>query len=187
MYILGLFIGIGIFLGCIIAYNQRGDVKDYMESSGMCSILMMGLLACIFLASPPHSKYNYHTVYANDIKAIIKVTATQDDNDKTVTLTGGETLSDITAKSIRNNDYSGTLTATKNKTQSTRDFKYLIVKGSDDATKVTKIEYGTKTRYLTLFGLIDFDFMPIKSKAVRVTLSESKEMTDLSNLLDGKK
>lgn len=187
MYILVIFIGIGIFLGCIIAHNEWGYFEDYVAYSSICSILMIVLLVGILIFSPMHSKYNYHTVYANDIKATIKVMAKQDDKDNTVTLIGGDDLSGITAKTIRSNDYTGTITASKGKTQSTRDFERLIVKGSDNGTRVTKIEYGTETKYLTLFGLIDFDVMPIKYKTAWVTLSASKEMDDLSNLLDGKK
>ena len=107
-----------------------------------------------------------------------------------ITITGGTGIKGITASNLKqkSEDYtiSGTITASKNGSQSTKDFDQLVVKGPDTATKVTKIEYGTEKSCPTLFGIYKFSDGYDEYKTVKVTLSDEKGAKELANLLDGK-
>ena len=175
-----IFITIGIIIGCIFTYCIKDT--NYFLNSFLFSLLMLLILPIITLFSPTYSTYKFHTVYTNNMKATITVKARQDYTSKYVTLTAGKELPNITAKTL-NNDYStGTLTASKGKGQITKDYEQLIVKGSENATKISKIEYGTETRYSTIVGLKHFNLHPRKYETVRITLSETKDVKDLSTL-----
>lgn len=71
--------------------------------------------------------------------------------------------------------------------KSTKDFDKLVVKGSETAMKVTKIEYGTEKTCPTLFGIYKFQDAYDEYKTVKVTLSNENGSKELANLLDGEK
>lgn len=194
MTLLLILLFLSIIIGCRIAKKTDGDNGDYVEymiSSTMVFVVSMVLILFISLCSPKHSEYNYHTVYANNMDAAITVKANDDSlPNGSITITGGKNIKDITTYTLeqKSEDYiiSGTITASKNGGQSTKDFDKLVVKGPKTATKVTKIEYGTEKSCPTLFGIYKFSDGYDTQTNVRVTLSDEKGSKELANLLDGK-
>ncbi len=181
---------LSIVIGCIIAKDNDSDVFGYGVSIIITMGGFLGLLICICIASPTHSDYNYHTIYTNKIDATITVTAKDSSlHNGTLTFKGGDTLNDVTKSdvdTVQDSLISGTITASKNGKQSKKNFDHLIIKGPDTATNVTKIEYGTETRYPTIFGLYILKDFPSKYDNVQVTLSDELGSKELTNLLDGK-
>lgn len=191
MTLLLILLFISIIIGCRIAKKNDSDGVGYFVSSMIVFAISLILMLFISLCSPKHSEYNYHTVYANNIDAAITVKANDDSSPNgLITITGGNNIKGITASNLeqKSEDYtiSGTITASKNGSQSTKDFDKLIVKGPETATKVTKIEYGTEKSCPTLFGIYKFSDGYDEYKTVKVTLSDEKGAKELSNLLDGK-
>ena len=191
MTLIIILVFISIVIGCRIAKKQNSDAVGYFVSSTIVFVVSMILMCFISLCSPKHSEYNYHTVYANNIDAVITVKANDDSSpNRSITITGGKNIKDITTYKLeqKSEDYiiSGTITASKNGGQSTKDFDKLVVKGPETATKVTKIEYGTEKSCPTLFGIYKFSDGYDEYKTVKVTLSDEKGSKELTNLLEGK-
>ena len=181
---------LSIVIGCIIAKYNDSDVFGYGVSIiiTMCAFLFW--ISFISLFSPTHSDYNYHTIYTNKIDASITVNAIDSLlHNGTLTFKGGDTLNDVTKSdvdTVQDSLIAGTITASKDGNQSKKNFDHLIIKGTDTATNVTKIEYGTETKYPTIFGLYVLKDFPRKYDNVQVTLSNVKGVKELANLLDGK-
>lgn len=191
MTLLLILLFISIIIGCCIAKKQNSDAAGYVVTSFMVFTISLILMLYISLCSPKHSEYSYHTVYANNIDASITVKANHNSlPNGSITITGGNNIKGITISNLeqKSEDYtiSGTITASKNGSQSTKDFDKLVVKGPETATKVTKIEYGTEKSCPTLFGIYKFSDGYDEYKTVKVTLSDEKGAKELSNLLDGK-
>lgn len=191
MTLIIILVFISIIIGYCIAKKQNSDAAGYVVTSFIVFTISLILMLFISLCSPKHSEYNYHTVYANNIDAAITVKANDDSlPNGSITITGGNNIKGITISNLeqKSEDYtiSGTITASKNGSQSTKDFDKLVVKGPETATKVTKIEYGTEKSCPTLFGIYKFSDGYDEYKTVKVTLSDEKGAKELSNLLDGK-
>ena len=191
MTLIIILVFISIIIGYCIAKKQNSDIDGCVVTSFMVFAISLILMFFISLCSPKHFEYNYHTVYANNIDAAITVKANDDLlPNGSITITGGTGIKGITASNLKqkSEDYtiSGTITASKNGSQSTKDFDQLVVKGPDTATKVTKIEYGTEKSCPTLFGIYKFSDGYDEYKTVKVTLSDEKGAKELANLLDGK-
>ena len=181
---------LSIVIGCIIAKDIDCNITGYILSIIITMGGFLGLLICICIVSPKYSEYNYHTVYTNKMDATITVTAIDSSlHNGALTFKGGDTLNDVTKSdvdTVQDSLISGTITASKNRKQSKKNFDHLIIKGPDTATNVTKIEYGTETRYPTVFGMYTLKAFPSKYDNVQVTLSDEKGSKELTNLLDGK-
>ena len=190
LYLFTIILFISIIVGCILAHNDNQRFLGHVAYIIIVFGAFMGMLVFISLFSPTHSEYNYHTVYTNNIDATITVNATSSSlHNGIMTFKGGDSLNDNTKSDMENvqsNLMSGTITASQNGNQHKENFDHLIIKGHDSATKVTKIEYGTETRYPTLFGIYEFKDVQTKYKNVQVTLSDEKGSKELANLLDGK-
>lgn len=181
---------LSIVIGCIIAKDIDCNITGYILSIIITMGGFLGLLICICIASPKYSEYNYHTVYTNKMDATITVTAIDSSlHNGALTFKGGDTLNDVTKSdvdTVQDSLISGTITASKNGKQSKKNFDHLIIKGPNTSTNVTKIEYGTETRYPTIFGLYILKDFPSKYDNVQVTLSDEIGSKELTNLLDGK-
>lgn len=191
MTVILILLFISIIIGCRSAKKQNSGIDGCVVSSLIVFVSFGLVIALISACSPTHSEYSYHTVYANNIDAAITVKANNDSlPNGSITITGGTGLTGITASDLKweskNHYISGTITASKNHNQSTKNFDQLVVKGPDTATKVTKIEYGTEKSCPTLFGIYTFKDMHHTYTNVQVTLSDEKGSKELANLLDGK-
>lgn len=191
MTLLLILLFISIIIGCRIAKKQNSGIDGYVVTSFMVFAISMILMFFISVFSPKYSEYNYHTVYTNNMDAAITVKANDDSlPNGSITITGGNNIKGITTSNLeqKSEDYtiSGTITASKNGSQSTKDFDKLVVKGPATATQVTKIEYGTEKTCPTLLGIYKFSDGYAEYKTVKVTLSDEKGSKELSNLLNGK-
>lgn len=146
----------------------------------LCSLLLATILPItIEYVSPTIHTSTVHTVYKNKENAT--ATITLDDN--TITLDTQKT--NQTKKSLnriiknRSSDHQkGQLTLSKNKTNSTRPFSQLVIKGDPDGTKISKIAYGNITDQTTLFGHIPDPLLKINEDVVIVTLVKDKTNND---------
>lgn len=181
---------LSIVIGCIIAKYNDSDVFGYGVSIIITMGGFLGLLSTICIFSPTHSDYNYHTVYTNKMDATITVNVIASSlHNGALTFKSGDNLNEVTKsdmEKVQDDLRPGTITASKNRKQSKKNFDHLIIKGPDTATNVTKIEYGTETRYPTVFGMYTLKAFPSKYDNVQVTLSDEKGSKELANLLDGK-
>lgn len=184
MAIILIFSVIGIILGCLFTYYIHDN--SYITNCILFVVLSVLTIPIIMLFSPTYSTYKFQTVYANNMNATITVNARKDYSNEYVTLTGGKELPNVTAKTLNSYYSTGTVTASKGTGQITKDYEQLIVKGSENATKISKIEYGTETRDSTRFGIKHLNLNPRQYKTVRITLTETKDVKDLSTLFNKK-
>lgn len=170
-----------IFGGSAIYISKKNKFSpDEALTIFLCSLLpAITLPTAIEYVSPTIHTSTVHTVYKN--KQNTTATITLDDN--TITLDTQKT--NQTKKSLNriiekrpSDQQKGQLTLSKNKTNSTRPFSQLIIKGDPDGTKISKIGYGNITDKATLFGHIPDPLLKINEDVVIVTLVKDKTDND---------
>lgn len=171
-----------IFGGSAIYISKKNKFStDEALTIFLCSLLpAITLPTAIEYISPTIHTSTVHTIYKNKENAT--ATITLDDN--TITLDTQKT--NQTKKSLNriiekrpSDQQKGQLTLSKNKTNSTRPFSQLIIKGDPDGTKISKIAYGNITDQTTLFGHIPDPLLKINEDVVIVTLVKNKTNNDI--------
>lgn len=171
-----------IFGGSAIYISKKNKFStDEALTIFLCSLLpAITLPTAIEYISPTIHTSTVHTIYKNKENAT--ATITLDDN--TITLDTQKT--NQTKKSLNriiekrpNDQQKGQLTLSKNKTNSTRPFSQLIIKGDPDGTKISKIAYGNITDQTTLFGHIPDPLLKINEDVVIITLVKDKTSNDI--------
>lgn len=152
--------------------------KDY--SMYLACAMLIGVLisTSIVFMSPSIQTSTVHTVYKNTQNANATIVL----NDNTINLNTQK--ANQTPKSLNQTlkdralvTQKGKLTLAKNKTQSTRTFTKLIIKGDPDGTKITNIKYGHVNNTPKLFGRIPDTLLKDDNDVVIVTLVDDNAKT----------
>lgn len=170
-----------IFGGTAIYVSKKNKFSsDEAVTIFVCSLLPAVILpVTIEYISPTIHTSTVHTIYKNKENATASIIL----DDNTIALDTQKT--NQTKKSLnriienRSSDrQKGQLTLSKNKTNSTRPFSQLIIKGDPDGTKISKIAYGNITDQTTLFGHLPDPLLKINEDVVIVTLVKDKTDND---------
>lgn len=182
-------------------YKISGDARFYLACASYAVGASVAIFVGVFGYGQTVTKESYHTVYTNIINADVEIAI----DEAKVTLKGGQT-SGKTRKDITNiigenpitydnrktDEYgkttepTGKLVLKKNKATVDEKIDVVLVRGSKDANKVSRIEYGEASITEKLFGRFTVGH---KTKTVaRVTMVEDypDDTQALKNLLNGK-
>lgn len=168
-------------LGSIVTYfSEKHKVSPEDYSLYLACAITISILVMITIAvtSPTTHTSTVHTVYKNTQNANATVVL----NNNTINLNtqkANQTQKSLnqTLKERFSINQKGKLTLIKDKTQSTRTFTKLIIKGDPDGTKIANIKYGHINNTPKLFGLIPDTLLKDDNNVVIMTLVDDNAKT----------
>lgn len=180
---------IAVLCGTTAYFCEKHNSSPKNYSMYLVWAMLIGVLISISIVfmSPSIQTSTVHTVYKNTQNANATVVL----NDNTVNLNtqkANQTPKSLnqTLKDRLSIDQRGKLTLIKDKTQSTRTFTKLIIKGDPDGTKIDNIKYGHVSITPTLFGVFPDADLKNDTDVVIVTLvnDNTKTKKALDAILD---